>query len=91
MYTLVYYYTETTGSEVIKRKYQSNFEFRLRRNALHYLLEIVQNYYREEEGFGTEQIVGGINCYKSEKVGNGKRKVIDLTVKVEKVQKKVGR
>ena len=85
MYTLVYYYRETTGSEVIEKKYRSNFEFRLRRNALHYLLEVVQSYYREEEGYGTEQITGGINCYKSEKVGNEKRKITELTVKVEKV------
>lgn len=82
MYQLVYYYRETTGNEVIEREYQSN-EFRLRRNALHYLLEIVQCEYREE-GFGTEQIVGGINCYKSEKTENG-RKIIEVKIKVEKV------
>lgn len=86
MYQLVYYYTETTGSEITKKKYQSgdSAKFRLRKNALHYVREIVQSYYREEEGYGTEEIVGGINCYKSEKVGNGKRKITELTVKVEK-------
>ena len=82
MYTLVYYYKETTGSKVIEREYQSN-EFRLRRNALHYLLEIVQSEYRED-GYGTEQIVGGINCYKSEKTESG-RKIIEVKIKVEKV------
>lgn len=85
MYQLVYYYRETTGSEVIEKEYQSgdNAKFRLRRNALHYLLEIVQSYYREE-GWGTEQIVGGINCYKSEKASNGNRRIRELRIKVEK-------
>lgn len=82
MYQLVYYHRETTGSEVIEREYH-NEEFRLRRNALHYLIEIVQSDYREE-GYGTEQIVGGINCYKSEKTDDGKRKIIEVTIKVEK-------
>lgn len=83
MYQLVYYYRETTGSVVVKREYRSN-EFRLRRNALHYLLEIVQSDYRAD-GYGTEQIVGGINCYKSEKTENGGRKITEITIKVEKV------
>lgn len=82
MYTLVYYYRETTGSEVIEREYHSN-EFRLRRNAIHFLLDIVQSEYRED-GYGTEQIKEGINCYKSEKTENGDRKIIEMTIKVEK-------
>ena len=83
MYQIVYYYRETIGSEVIEREDRSE-GFRLRRNALHYLLEIVQIDYREN-GYGTEQIVGGINCYKSEYAGNGRRKKIEITIKVEKV------
>lgn len=83
MYQLVYYYRETTGNEVFETEYQIE-EFRLRRNALHYLLEIVQSDYRAE-GYGTEQIVGGINCYKSEKIENGGRKIIEIKIKVEKV------
>ena len=83
MYQLVYYYRETTGSTVFEREYHSD-EFRLRRNALHYLLEIVQSDYRAD-GYGTEQIVGGINCYKSEKTDNGDRKIIEVKIKVEKV------
>ena len=83
MYQLVYYYKETTGSEVIEKEYRNNFEFRLRRNALHYLLEIIQSEYRAN-GYGTEQIVGGINCYKSEKTENGNRKIIEMKIKVEK-------
>lgn len=83
MYQLVYYYRETTSNEVIEREYHSN-EFRLRRNALHYLREIVQSEYREE-GFGTEEITSGINCYKSEKIENGRKKIIEITIKVEKI------
>lgn len=83
MYQLVYYYRETTGSEIIEREYHNN-EFRLRKNALHYLREIIQSEYREED-FGTEEIVGGINCYKSEKTDSGERKIIEITIKVKKV------
>lgn len=83
MYQLAFYFRVTTGSEVVEREYRIN-EFRLRRNALHYLLEIVQSDYRAD-GFGTEQIVGGINCYKSEKIDNGDRKIIEVTIKVEKI------
>ena len=89
MYRLVYYVTETMRTEgnelpeVFENEYHSD-EFRLRRNALHYLREIVKSEYREE-GFGTEEIVGGIKCYKSEKTNNKKRKVIEIKIKVEKV------
>lgn len=83
MYQLVYYYKETTGKEVIERQNYGE-EFRLRRNALHYLLEITQSIYREN-GYGTEQIVGGINCYKSEKTDSGERKTIEMKIKIEKV------
>lgn len=83
MYTLVYHYKETTGSEVIKKEYQ-NEVFGLRRNALHYLFEIIQFDYRED-GYGTEQMVGGINCYKSEKTDSGERKIIEVKIRVKKI------
>ena len=89
MYQLVYYVkrTESLSSKEQKyNKYKSgdSAKFRLRKNALHYVREIVQSYYREE-GFGTEEIVGGINCYKSEKTAQGDRQITEITVKVEKV------
>lgn len=88
MYQLVYYYTETINNqETMCKKYNgsyNNTKFRLRKNALHYLREIVQTEYRKED-FGTEEIVGGINCYKSEKIENEGRKIIEITIKVEKV------
>lgn len=83
MYQLVMYQKETTGSEVIEREYH-NEKFRLRKNALHYLFDIIQSEYREN-GYGTEQIVGGISCYKSEKTENGDRKITEIIIKAEKV------
>lgn len=84
MYTLVYYSIETIDNRRDNyKKYDRNEKFRLRRNALHYLREIVQNEYREK-GFATEEIVGGIYGYKSEKIEEGGRKIIEITIKVEK-------
>lgn len=82
MYQIVYHYRETEGREVIEKEYHSD-EFRLRRNALHYVLDVVQNDYRED-GYGTEPRVGGIFCYKSKKTDKGDRKVIEVLIKVEK-------
>ena len=82
MYKIVRYYKETIGKSVVKQVVEED-EFRLRRNALHYVLDIVQNDYRED-GWGTEPIVGGINCYKSEKLESGDRKIMEVRVKVEK-------
>ena len=82
MYQIVYYYKEKVGNTV-KEDVVEGDEFRLRRNALHYVLDIVQSDYRNE-GWGTEAIVGGINCYKSEKTEYGDRKIMEVRIKVEK-------
>ena len=82
MYKVVHYYKETIG-KAIKLDMVEGDEFRLRRNALHYILDIIQNDYRED-GWGTEPIVGGINCYKSEKTEEGDRKIMEVRIKVEK-------
>ena len=84
MYTLIYYVTETKGTEVIEREYHYSDEYRLRRNALHYLRKIVQSDYREE-GYATTPIVGGLYCIKSEKTDKGERKTTEIRIKVEKV------
>lgn len=84
MYTLNYYVTETTGTKVIEREYHYSDEYRLRRNALHYLREIVQSDYREE-GYATTPLVGGLYCIKSEKTDKGERKTTEIRIKVEKV------
>ena len=57
--------------------------FRLRRNALHYLFDIVQKEYRER-GYATEVRVGSLYCYKSDKTDEGNRKIIEILIKVEK-------
>ena len=67
----------------VKEETVEGDEFRLRRNALHYVLDIVRRDLMDD-GWGTEPIVGGINCYKSEKLEEGNRKVMELRVKVEK-------
>lgn len=83
MYTIANYYRESKGNEVVEREYRNIENFRLRRNALRYVLEIVQSYYKEK-GYATETIKSGINCYKSEKDSQGERKIIELQIKVEK-------
>lgn len=82
MYQIVYYYKETIG-KTVKEEVVEGDEFRLRRNALHYVLDIVQSDYRED-GWGTEPMVGGINCYKSVKTNEGDRKTMEVRIKVEK-------
>lgn len=82
MYQIVYYYKETIGKTTELDMVEGD-EFRLRRNALHYILDIIQNDYRED-GWGTEPIVGGINCYKSIKTNSGDRKFMEVRIVVEK-------
>lgn len=84
MYQIIYYYRETIDNQRnIDTKNVSEGIFRLKRNALHYVREIVQNDYKEDD-FATEVTKDGINCYKSVKTENGGRKIIELTIKVEK-------
>ena len=69
----------------MEREYHYSDEYRLKRNALHYLREIVQNDYREM-GYATEVKVGGLYCIKSEKTDKGERKTTEILIKVEKVK-----
>lgn len=85
MYTLIYYVTETKGTEVIEREYHYSDEYRLRRSALHYLRETVQIDYRED-GYATSLLTGGLYCVKSEKTDKGERKTTEVRIKVEKVK-----
>lgn len=86
MYKLNYYKKSITDN----RNKEQEFEylgmgefFRLRRNALHYLYDIVQSEYRQK-GYATEKRVGGLYCYKSDKTTEGKREVTEILIKVEK-------
>ena len=83
MYALVYYYKETEGQSVVEKEYHRGEIFRLRKNDLHYVLDIVQKDYKNL-GFATEPRVGGIYCYKSEKTAQGDRKITEIMIKVEK-------
>lgn len=86
MYKLNYYskLTEGLASKEQNFEYTGTGEsFRLRRNALHYLFEIVQNEYNAM-GYATEKRVGSLYCYKSEKTAEGDRRVIEILIKVEK-------
>lgn len=83
MYQVVYYYKEMIVGKSVEEKVIEGEEFKLRRNALHYVLDIVRSDLMED-GYGTEEIVGGINCYKSEKLENGRRKIMEVRVKIEK-------
>lgn len=83
MYQVVYYYREMIVGKSVEEKVIEGAEFKLKRNALHYVLDIVKNDLMED-GYGTEPIVGGINCYKSERLEGGNRKIMEVRVKVEK-------
>lgn len=83
MYKVVYYYKEMIVGKSVEEKVIEGAEFKLRRNALHYVLDIVRRDLKAD-GYGTEPIVGGINCYKSEKLKEGGRKIMEVRVKVEK-------
>ena len=86
MYKLNYYRRSIADNADKEQKFEyfgmGEF-FRLRRNALHYLFDIVQNEYRER-GYATEVRVGSLYCYKSDKTDNGNRKIIEILIKVEK-------
>lgn len=82
MYTLVYYRKETEGNNVNESRVTREV-FRLKRNALHFLWEVIENDYRED-GYATEKRVGELYCYKSSKNTQGERKIIVERIKVEK-------
>ena len=85
MYKLNYYSKITKG---IASKQDFGYTgtgetFRLRRNALNYLFNIVQNEYKAMN-YATEKRVGCLYCHKSEKNAEGDRKVTEILIKVEK-------
>ena len=86
MYKLNYYSKLTEGLANKEQNYEylgmGEF-FRLRRDAIHYLFEIVQSEYISM-GYATEKRVGSLYCYKSEKTAKGDRKIMEILIKVEK-------
>lgn len=86
MYKLNYYKKSITDNENKEQEFEyfdRGESFRLRKNALHYLFEIVQNEYRER-GYATEVRVGSLHCYKSDKTAQGGRKITEILIKIEK-------
>lgn len=86
MYRLCYYSKITEGLNNKETEYEycgSGETFRLRRDALRYLLEIVQNDYKVM-GYSIEVRKGSIYCYKSEKNAQGDRRIIEYLIKVKK-------
>ena len=82
MYILVYHVTTEKDGKVFENEYESE-EFRLRRDALHYLRKIVQKDY-EEDGYTTEVRVGSIFCYKSKLTEKGERKTEKVLIKIQR-------
>lgn len=83
MYTLVYYVRRTENEKVSENKYPGE-EFRLKKNALHFLREISRECYIEN-GYAVEDVKSGLNCYKSRKNAKGARETIETRVRIEKI------
>ena len=83
MYTLVYNVRTTEREKVYENEYPSE-EFRLKRNALHFLREISKECYIEN-GYSVEDVKGGLNCYRSKKNAEGVRETIETRVRIEKI------
>lgn len=86
MYKLNYYSKSIADNANKEQKFKYNGEgetFRLRRNALNYLFDIVQSEYRER-GYTTEKKVGSLYCYKRVNTAEGNQKIIEIMIKVEK-------
>lgn len=82
MYQLIYYCRTKEGQRAIGKVYEFE-KFRLRRNALHYLFDVVQTEYREK-GYATEVRVGALYCYKSVVNDKGERRFMEILIKVVK-------
>lgn len=83
MYTLVYYVRRTENEKVYENKYPGE-EFRLKRNALHFLRGISKEGYIEN-GYSVEDVKNGLNCYKSKKNDKGVGETIETRVRIEKI------
>lgn len=83
MYQLVYYVRRTEDEKVYENEYQGE-EFRLKKNALHFLREISKECYIENE-YAVEDVKNGLNCYKSKKNNKGVRETIETRVRIEKI------
>lgn len=83
MYQLVYYVRRTEGEKVNENKYPGE-EFRLKKNALHFVREISKECCIEN-GYAVEDAKNGLNCYKSKKNAKGVREIIETRIRIEKI------
>lgn len=83
MYTLVYYVRRTEDEKVYENEYPGE-EFRLKKNALHFMREISKEYYIEN-GYAVEDVKNGLNCYNSKKNAKGVRETIETRVRIKKI------
>lgn len=83
MYTLVYYVRRTENEKVYENEYPGE-EFRLKKNALHFMREISKQCYIENN-YAVEDVKNGLNCYKSKKNAKGVREMIETRVRIEKI------
>ena len=85
MYKIVFNRIETGMKQSTKEVREYPHQFRLKRNAVHYVRETVQNDFRRE-GYATELIAkGGISCFKSEITSEGNRNEIEFTIEVKRI------
>lgn len=85
MYKVVFNQTETRMGQSTKEVHEYPHQFRLKRNAVHYIREIMQSEFRRQ-GYATELIAkGGISCFKSEITSKGNRNEIEFIIEVKKI------
>ena len=85
MYKVVFNQTETCMGQSTKEVHEYPHQFRLKRNAVHYIREIMQSELRRQ-GYATELIAkGGISCFKSEITSKGNRNEIEYIIEVKKI------
>lgn len=83
MYTLVYYVRRTENENVYENEYPGE-EFRLKKDALHFVRKISKECYIEKD-YAVEDVKNGLNCYKSTKNAEGIRETIETRVRIEKI------
>ena len=83
MYTLVYYVRATENEKVYENEYHGE-EFRLKKDALHFVRESSKEFYIEN-GYTIEDVKNGLNCYKIIRNTKEVRETIETRVRVEKI------
>lgn len=83
MYTLVYFVRRTENEKVYENEYYGE-EFRLKKDALHFMRGISRECYIEN-GYTVEDVKNGLNCYKSKKNAKEVRETIETRVRIEKI------